>query len=180
MPIKSKQLGPGSLKFGETATPREFASQLRKAELDPKVEDGDTLPVLSGEELTEDDTIEWSLGGSLLQDYDADSLEMWCWEHQGQWIPWLFTPNNDGTQSWKGEAKIRPIKIGGDVKTRNTSDFTFPCRKVQPVATVGAPAGFAARASIIDSPRASIIDQTGDSTSAVASPAIEAALNREG
>ncbi|MFJ2370878.1 hypothetical protein [Microbacterium sp. NPDC087665] len=145
MPIKSKQLGPGSLKFGETASEREFASQLRKAELNPNVEDGDTLPVLSGEELTEDDEITWEVGGSLLQDYDADSLELWCFEHAGQWMPWVFTPNNDGTQSWQGEAKIRPIKIGGDVKTRNTSDFTFPARNVQPIGT--GTAGRTAKAS---------------------------------
>lgn len=142
MPIKSKQLGPGSLKFGETASEREWAAQLRKAELTPSVEDGETLPVLSGDELTEDDEITWEIGGTILQDYDADSLEEWSFEHMGEWMPFTFVPNNEATASWSGEAKIRPVKIGGDVKTRNTSDFTFPARNVTPGGGAG---GFALR-----------------------------------
>ncbi|HXG71270.1 MAG TPA: hypothetical protein VNJ04_11760 [Gemmatimonadaceae bacterium] len=135
MTIKSRALGPGSLKFGATGTPREFSSQLRKAELAPDIKDGELLDVLSGEQISEVDEETWSIGGTVLQDYDLDSLEMWCWENKGSWVPFTFTPNNEGTQSWKGEARIQPIKVGGDVKTRNTSDFTFQAKNIAPVAT---------------------------------------------
>lgn len=147
MAIKSQQLGPGSLKIGETGTEREWASQLTKTELSPEVEDGDTLPVLSGEELTEDDVETWELGGTLLQDYEAGSLELLAYELRGTWVPFTFTPNTDAGVQWTGEVKLRAIKVGGDVKTRNTSDFTFPARNVAPVAE---PVGFAGFAKVAD------------------------------
>lgn len=126
MPIKSNVLGPGSLKFGEVASQREFAAQLTKCELTPDISEEDDLHVLSGETLSGEDTITWTIGGTVLQDYELDSLADYCLEHTGELLPFVFTPNDDAARLWTGVAKIRPIKIGGDVKKRNTSDFTFP------------------------------------------------------
>lgn len=126
MPPKSKQLGPGSLKIGETATPREFAAQLTKTALTPNVDFDDDIPTLDGGVAPGDATETWELSGTLLQDYDLDSLEDYCFEHKLTQLPFVFTPNSSASRSYSGVVTIVPITVGGDVKKRNTSDFTFP------------------------------------------------------
>ena len=126
MAIKSHKLGPGSLTFGEVASEEEFASQLRSASLTPDVEEEDPIPVLSGEEMAGDEDYTWTIGGTILDDYTADSLAVWANTNKGQELPFEFQPNAEtGTLKVTGVAKIRPIAIGGDVKTRNENDFEF-------------------------------------------------------
>lgn len=126
MPVKSDRLGPGSLIFGATGEESQWAGQLRSCAVEPSTDTEDPLPVLSGEELTGDDTDTAELTGTILQSYDLDSLLLWTHEHRGKIMPFTFTPNNDSDLVVTGQCKIRRLKIGGDVKTRNTSDFTFP------------------------------------------------------
>lgn len=126
MAIKSSKLGPGALTFGEVASPTEFGSQLRSCSLTPETEEEDPIAVLSGEELAGDEEYTWVLGGAILDDYTAGSLAEWANENKGTELPFEFIPNADtGMLSVKGTAKIRPIAIGGDVKTRNENDFEF-------------------------------------------------------
>lgn len=126
MAIKSHKLGPGSLTFGEVASEEEFASQLRSASLTPDVEEEDPIPVLSGEEMAGDEDYTWTIGGTILDDYTADSLAVWANTNKGQELPFVFQPNAEtGTLKVTGVAKIRPIAIGGDVKSRNENDFEF-------------------------------------------------------
>jgi len=126
MPVKSDKLGPGTLSIGETGTEEQFAAQLTACSVDPSTDEEDAIPVLSGEEIAGDETDSAELTGTLLQSYDAQSLLLWAHTHKGEQLPFTFTPNNDGALQVSGTVKIRRIKIGGDVKTRNTSDFTFP------------------------------------------------------
>ncbi|NQX26833.1 hypothetical protein HQQ81_05640 [Microbacteriaceae bacterium VKM Ac-2854] len=127
MPVKSNILGPGSLKLGETASPIEFAAQLTKAALTPSVDSEDDIPVLSGDILAGDDTTTWELSGTVMQDYDLESLEDWCFENRSTVVPFQFEPDSTaGRRAWSGSVKVRPLTVGGDVKKRNTSDFTFP------------------------------------------------------
>lgn len=126
MPIQSHKLGPGSLTFGEVASAQEFASQLRNAVLTPDVEEEDPIPVLSGEEMAGDEDYTWTIGGTILDDYSDDSLAAWANTNKGAELPFEFLPNAEtGTLKVTGVAKIRPIAIGGDVKTRNENDFEF-------------------------------------------------------
>lgn len=126
MTIKADKLGPGFLKFGETGTEQEFGSQVTKLELTPEFEDGDVLPVLSGEELSGDDTESYKLGGEFLQDYSGmSSLIVWCKTNSGTDLPFEYVPNKEGGLKVNGVAKIRAVKIGGDVKQRNTTEFEF-------------------------------------------------------
>lgn len=126
MAIKSHKLGPGSLTFGAVASQQEFASQLRNCVLTPDVEEEDPIPVLSGEEMAGDEEYTWTIGGSILDDYSADSLAVWANTNKGEEMPFEFLPNAEtGTLKVTGTAKIRPIAIGGDVKTRNENDFEF-------------------------------------------------------
>jgi hypothetical protein len=126
MTVKSRPLGPGSLKIGETGSPQEWAGQLTKAALTPSTDTEDAINVLSGETLDGDDTTTYTLDGTILQDYDLDSLELYCFDNKGTDQPFVFTPSNAGEVEWSGTVRIRPVVIGGDVKKRNTSDFSFP------------------------------------------------------
>ncbi|WP_104134808.1 hypothetical protein [Cryobacterium sp. Y62] len=123
---KASTLGPGSLKLGETATPREFATQLTNALLTPTFEKEDDVATLDGGNLPGLDTETWELSGTLLQDYEMDSLEDWCFDNKSLTVPFVFTPSSAGYRSYSGTCKIRALPVGGAVKTRNTADFTFP------------------------------------------------------
>ncbi|MGJ9424730.1 hypothetical protein ACHABX_02665 [Nesterenkonia halotolerans] len=126
MPIKSNKLGPGSLTFGETGDIAEFGTQVTAMTLEPSTEAEDNIPVLSGDELEGDETVSYNLTGSLLQDYSSmESLLVWCKTHQGEVFPFEFVPSTEGNIKVVGQVKIRATSIGGDVKTRNTSDFEF-------------------------------------------------------
>jgi len=125
--IQSHKLGPGSLVFGEAASPQEFASQLRSCSFTPDTEEEDPIPVLSGEEIDGDETYTYTIGGTILDGYTMESLSVWAFQNKGKVLPFEFIPNADieGAMKWTGEAKIRPIAHGGDVKSRNENDFEF-------------------------------------------------------
>lgn len=123
---KSAALGPGHLKIGPTGTPREFAAQLTKCALNTDTKSDDPIPVLSGEQIAGEDTYTFTLSGTLVQDYDLDSLELYCFENRGKEMPFVFVPSTAGEVQWSGTVKVRPVgAIGGDVKKKNTSDFEF-------------------------------------------------------
>jgi len=124
---KSSLLGPGSLNIGTTASAREFGAQLTKCALTPDTSFEDDIPVLDGTTQRGDATTKWELSGTLLQDYDLDSLEDFCFTNKLKDLPFVFTPAKAGKRTYKGTVTIVPIAVGGDVKTRNTSDFTFQC-----------------------------------------------------
>lgn len=125
MTIKSTKLGPGRLTIGSAGSVQEFAAQLRSCKLEPSVDTEDPIPVLSGEELAGEDTITYNLTGSVLDDYTMTSIAVWSKTHAGEELPYEFVPNTDAGLMAKGTVKIRPIGIGGDVKTRNENDFEF-------------------------------------------------------
>jgi len=126
MPVKSDKLGPGTLSIGATGSAEQWASQLRACSVEPSTDTEDSIPVLSGEEIGGDDTDTAELTGTVLQSYDAQSLILWSHEHRGEELPFTFIPNNDGALQVTGIVKVRRLRIGGDVKTRNESEFTFP------------------------------------------------------
>ena len=124
--MASRTLGPGSLKIGPTGSPIEWAGNLTKTELTPTTNAEDDVPLLDGSNLSGEETTTWTLGGALQQDYEFDSLEKFCFDNAGKELPFAFTPSKTGSIDWSGIVKIRPVKIGGDVKKRNASDFEFP------------------------------------------------------
>lgn len=128
MAVKAHRLGPGSLRFGDTGTSTEFSSQTTNMRLSPSVNEEDAIPVLSGEELAGDDTVDWVVAGTLLQSFDRDGLIHWCYENRLKEVPFEFIPNNDESDyGWRGTVKVVPLEVGGDVKTKNTTDFEFRC-----------------------------------------------------
>lgn len=127
MTIKSTVLGPGTLVIGEVGTEEQFAAQLTNIRLVPTITTTDPIPVLSGEELDGDDTEVWEMSGTLLQSFDADSLIDWALTNKGAKLPYVFVPNTVADRQYTGIVKVQPVTIGGDVKKRNTSDFTWRC-----------------------------------------------------
>lgn len=125
MAVESHTLGPGQLTLGEVASEREFGTAIRNARVVPSATEGDTLTVLSGAETTDEGDETWTLEGTVLQSYDADALAIWCATNSGTDVPFTFVPRNDEALQVTGTAKVRAIAVGGDVKTRNTSDFNF-------------------------------------------------------
>lgn len=131
MAIKSNRLGPGTLVFGAPASPSEWGAQVTACTLTPRADEGDTITVLSGEELVDDGEETWTLEGTLLQSYDEESLLIWAHENSGTELEFEFTPVTGSALRCSGRALIRSVAVGGEVKTRNTSDFSFRATNVQ-------------------------------------------------
>ena len=128
MPVSAHRLGPGSLKFGLTGTAQEFAAQCISVKLSPSLDEEDPIDVLSGESLDGDDTLSYTIGGTLLQSYEKTGLLHWAHENKLAVLDFEFIPNSvESEYGWKGKAKIVPLEVGGDVKKRNNSDFEFKC-----------------------------------------------------
>lgn len=123
---KFPKLGPGTLKFGETASAQEFAARCSSVFIEPELDDEDSVPLLDGEDFTSEGQAGGAVSGTLYQDFDKDGLTAWIWKNAGKVLPFVFKPNNNEAMQIKGKAKIKPIKIGGAVKKENTSDFSFP------------------------------------------------------
>lgn len=125
--MATRTLGPGSLKIGETASAREFAANLTNCRITSDTSSEDPTAMLDGSEMDGEDTYTFALAGKIQQDYDFDSLELYCFTNRGELLPFVFTPANEGGTDWSGIVKIRPVsEVGGDVKKRNTTDFEFP------------------------------------------------------
>jgi len=132
MPIKTNTVGPGTLTLGSGALAVEAqvtSLTIESAEnvTEPESED---VPVLSGETLTNDTgdevvTFTWTLTGNLFQDWRVDGVVAWSWENAGTAQPFTYVPNSADGASFEGTVKPVPINIGGDVKAKGRSDFTW-------------------------------------------------------
>ena len=135
MSVSSHKLGPGTLSLGAAGSTKEFGAQLTKAALTPSSDDGETLYVLSGDELQDDGEETWTLDGSLLQSFAATSLLKWCFDNSGETVPFTFRPATAEALTCTGKVLVRELAVGGDVKKRNTSDFSFKATEVAMTAT---------------------------------------------
>lgn len=129
MAIQSYKLGPGTLLLG--SAPNDISAQVTncRVEVTENVSTSDAVPVLSGEELAAEDdvTFSYALSGNVLQALEAGGVVDWTWENAGQVVDFVFVPRNDVDRAVGGQCTIVPVTIGGDVKTRPQSDFTFRC-----------------------------------------------------
>jgi len=122
----TRTLGPGSLKIGATASARAWAGDLTPPALTPSTSSEDPMPMLDGSNLAGEDTTTWTLDGTLVDNFELDSLQNYCIANAGKEEPFVWTPANAGGTDYSGVLKIRPIGIGGEVKKKNTNDFSFP------------------------------------------------------
>lgn len=127
MTILSYKLGPGTLTLG--AVPLDVSAQVTAVAVEPEesVESTDAIDVLSGEQLAaeEDASYKYKLTATFLQDTLATTgLIDYTWANAGATVAFVFVPNSTLTQKITGNLRVIPLKIGGDVKKRNTSDWS--------------------------------------------------------
>lgn len=135
MPIQSYKLGPGTLTLGET--PLDISCQITAGRVVPaeNVATTEAVPVLCGEELpAEDDvTYTYTLEATLFQDLAAAGVIDWSWTNKGTPQPFTFVPTSVQARQVTGTVRVVPIAIGGEVKTRPTSDIAWACVGDDPV-----------------------------------------------
>lgn len=129
MPVQSYKVGPGSFTLG--AGPLAVEAQLSSCTVDcsESVTAGEVVPVLSGEELRDDDEVTraWSVSGNIFQDLAAAGFVAYTWEHAGESVPFTFVPNTVAGRGVTGTVRVVPVSVGGEAKKRARSDFTFQC-----------------------------------------------------
>lgn len=133
--IESFKMGPGVLTFGVGGAQVASAQVTKCAvECDESVKSTDAIPVLSGEELPQQDTVSlaWKLTGTVIQDAAAAGLVAYTWDNASDEVPFAFEPSTDEGRQVTGTVRIVPLSLGGDVGARNTSDLSW--------AIVGTPA----------------------------------------
>ena len=137
--ITAHKLGPGTLKFVDTGSEQEFASHVTPCTISPSFNEEDPIPTLSGDQFVDGDaTFEGTISGEFLQEYTVEGLVNWTWDHNGETVPFVFTPRTDAELSWQGECVIRPVNVGGEVKTANTAEFEFRVLELPTIETIGA------------------------------------------
>lgn len=132
MTINSIKIGPGVLTIAGTT----FAAQCSSADITPSenVDSTDKVDVLSGETLASTDTATYSyvFNATFLQDEGiaaATGIVGYSWANAGQTKAVVYTPSSAaaaGTKTWTFNARIVPLKVGGQVQAQApTSDVTW-------------------------------------------------------
>lgn len=128
MAVVSYKMGPGTFKLG-TAGVMDVSCQVTNlvVSCEESVETSDPIPVLCGEEIPGEDTLThaWTVAGTLVQDISATGVVDYTWDNKGVVVDFEFIPNTVDARKVTGEVRLVPISVGGDVKTRPTSDFTW-------------------------------------------------------
>lgn len=126
MPVKSYKMGPGQLTIGPVGTLIDISCQITNALLEPDFDKEDDLNTLCGDVVPGEETTTWKLSGTAVQDVTDNGIIDWTWTHAGEQQPFKFIPSTAADAEFAGTLVVRPLAVGGDVKTRPTSDFEFP------------------------------------------------------
>lgn len=124
--MAASAVGPGTLTLGESGSLRSFASACTKAALTPSADSGDAMDFLDGSQSAGEVTETWTLDVTLAQTFETDSNLNWLLENSGQTMPYAYRPRSDAESTYTGTLQVVAAAIGGDVKTKNTSDVSFP------------------------------------------------------
>lgn len=131
MPIESYKLGPGSLTFDD-GTPFDLSLQVTACKINPSetVQTSDAVKVLGGGELAAEDTTSYryTISGSVLQDISATGVVTWSWDHEGEFVDFVFVPSDIEARQAVGSCRIIPLQFGGDdIEGRPQAEFEFVC-----------------------------------------------------
>ena len=137
MAVNVLTIGPGVLTIGSDSLLSNFESQVTSVSLVPDVDTDDPINVLSGEQVAGDRSEAFTLEGSMLQDFgDTDSRTEWLFTHRGEEHPFSFTPNSAKAKKITGNLVVEAIAIGGDARTKATSDIEFQVIGAPVIATI--------------------------------------------
>jgi hypothetical protein len=162
--VNEARLKTGKLTLGGAAGVggTEFACQQTNVRVTPSHDEtGDEVETLCGDKLAPDVKTSWSLAGTSIQDFDSpDGFVQYSVEHNLEVVEYSWQPNA-GTFEVTGTVQVRAVEIGGDVNTRLTTDFEWPCQD-DPVFTWPAVAGTATASpetETVDGPPSTVDDQ---------------------
>jgi hypothetical protein len=131
-------LGPGTLKFGETGTALDVSCLVNDARIDPNITAGDTKTMLCGTKKSAPDEIDWTLSGNL--DVDAGKAAGFfamTWQNIGGVVPFEFTPSTPVGTIVTGTVKLAPLSLGADAEGDYlNSDFEFTLIDFDPATAV--------------------------------------------
>lgn len=126
MTVTAMTMGPGTLTLGDAGSPTSLSSQVTNCRVTPNVDTGDPINVLSGESVPGDRDETWVLAGTIVQDLGAvDGVAEWLFANRGTTVPFVFVPNTAAGKQFSGDVTVEMIEIGGDTKTKPTSDFEW-------------------------------------------------------
>jgi len=112
MAVNYVRLGAGTLSVG--TIPLDISAQIVGAVLASSASAGDTLTVLSGEQISSGLTTETTLSGSIILDPYVGGIGEFSWTNHGQVVPFTFTPNTATGLTVTGELMITRLDIGAD------------------------------------------------------------------
>lgn len=112
MAVNYARLGDGTLSVG--VTPLDISSQVVGCRLVSEVDTGDTLTMLSGEQIASGMTTSSTLEGSLVLDPNTGGIGEFSWTNHGQSVPFVFTPNTAAGLVITGTLTITRLDIGAD------------------------------------------------------------------
>lgn len=116
----------GTLTIGAAGELTNFSSQLTSIKLVTSSETGDTIDVLSGETVGGDFSESQTLEGTMLQDLGASSKMLWLYENAGETHVFEFIPSTAAAKKFTGSLVVAsPAEIGGDAKSKPTTDISF-------------------------------------------------------
>lgn len=89
---------------------------------------GTTYPTIDGDEHPIADQASWVLSIGFGQDHvTAGALSLYVLEHDGEVVPFVFTPQSGG-QGYSGNVLIRAAAIGGNARQHATSSVQLPVK----------------------------------------------------
>lgn len=135
MAVETYKVGNGLLTLGVAETA--FTQQVRSLVIQPSenVEEEDDIEVLSGETVEGEANVthSYELTGTVLQDLSSAGFVAYTWDNKGDDVPFVFQPRGGTARAVTGTVRVAPVSIGGDVKARAESQFTWACTGADPV-----------------------------------------------
>ncbi|MFS0503223.1 hypothetical protein ACL1CX_11070 [Corynebacterium striatum] len=118
-------VGPGTLTFSSPEL--ELSAQVTKCEVKPSVKADDPIHVLSGSTIGGNRDYTATLDVTVLQDLVKAGIIDFSWNNAGKEVTFTYTPNTKDGAKIAGKCIVDPITVGGEVKKRATSDFSWEC-----------------------------------------------------
>lgn len=127
MAINTLTVGAGTLTIGAAADLTNFSSQVTSVKLVSSSETGDSIYVLSGESVAGDFSESFTIEGSMLQDFGATGSKLeWLFNNAGETHVFEFIPSTALAKKITGSLVVTsPAEIGGDVRQKASTDFSF-------------------------------------------------------
>jgi hypothetical protein len=113
MPIKSTRLGDGTITVG-AAPGLDISAQVVGAVLTSSIDTGDSLTVLSGEQMNSGQTTESEFSGTLILDPTAGGIGEYSWTNHGAESLITFTPNTAAGMTATFSVVMVRLDIGAD------------------------------------------------------------------